>query len=392
MDQLVMNKNLQITKAKELCKKYDVPSDLIDIEATIDGDLSYPENKEKIIEKIKDINPNFYTEEIDMGKVEAERQEAILREEQEIEKRIKNMDTEQTKKLNDFYKSIDNAIEKMKLGLSHLLFVKGRAGLGKSYQIRRALVKHDFNIVVVKKISESYLYRVMYENNTENTILWIKDVMRLFRGQEALEILKGATETEQEERIVTNYTYSKVNKDLPRSFIWKGKIIFDFNTTIGMKYIDDFHALVSRGDYIELTLSFDEVCAIMREIAKTEEEKLVTEFLINNYKEIGQFNLRTQQKAFREYEYAKIKNYEWKEHLLYEFSKNKSPIQSFLYQFLGNKPMRVAELKKALIRNGFIGSIRSADRKIQEWLLLGELYKVSDGDYNYFVSLNEKVI
>ncbi|MHA1873271.1 MAG: hypothetical protein ACTSVB_04070 [Candidatus Heimdallarchaeaceae archaeon] len=389
----MMPKALQIQKAKQLCKKYNVDYDLIDIESLIDSSLTYPENKQKILEKIKDLNPNFYIEEVNIDKLEMEKQEAIIREEQEIERRIKSISTKQSKKLNEFYKAIDTAIEKMKLGLCHLLFVKGSAGIGKSYQIRRALVKNDFDIMVVKKISESYLYRVMYENNSENTVLWIKDVMRLFRGQEALEILKGATETEPEERIVTNYTYSKANKNLPKSFIWKGKIIFDFNTTIGMKYIEDFHALVSRGDYIELTFSFDDMCNIMREIAKTKEEKMVTEFLIKNYNQIRtQFNLRTQQKAFKEYQYAKLKGIDWKKHLLYELSKNKSPIQSFLYQFMGDKPIRVSELKKELIRNNFVGSLRTADRRIQEWLLLGELYKVSDGDYNYFVSLKPKVI
>lgn len=290
--------------------------------------------------------------------------------------------------IEEYYKPINEGIEKLNMGLNNLLFVKGRGGTGKSHAIKEALKKNKVKyFLVAGRVSEARLYRIFYEHINET--IWFRDVWRLFRGLESIEMIKCACESDAEDRIISNQTYSTQTADLPVSFTFKGNIIFDFNQIIDMKYSDDFNALMSRGELVELVFSKEEMAEIMIQIAKTKIEAEITEYLIKNYNYIGYgfFNLRTQQMAFREYKYAKRKSIEWKEHLKYCLDRNMTNIKTFLYQFMGTNDMRAKDLKKLLLSSGTVGSLRSADRKIENWVEIGELFKVSLEDRNPILSL-----
>jgi len=289
--------------------------------------------------------------------------------------------------INQHYRPIERAIEKMKLGCSHLCFIQGRPGTGKSYQIRRCLKAFDMpHIEISGDVSEAYLYRVLYEHNGKN--IWFKDVVKLLKGLRSIELLKGACET-QEKRLINKLNYSDAQKDLPDHFYFKGNLIFDFNSLAGLAFREDFEALVSRGDYIEIVLSFSEICEIMRAICENDRELEVTDFLIShfNYCGFNGLNLRTQRLSLKTVEYARQKGVDWRQEVKEELRNQRSNVQKVLYPILGDGPARTMDVKKYLIRSGIISTLRTAERRIHDWLELSDIYRVSGEERNFLVSL-----
>ena len=361
--------------------------DKFDIEGNYDALLNFSENKREIYDKIIQQFPKKKEEKpIDYPKQQLQEMEITI---QELEIEKMNKFSEPNKEIEEYYKPIEEVIEQMKMGLCHLAFIRGRAGTGKSENIGRYLGKY-FNpedIIQITDVSEAFLYELFYKNN--NKIFWLKDIDKLLTETRSLLVLKTACETKSE-RLITNYNYSH-QKNLPKAFIFTGKLIFDYNEITNITNRESFEALISRGEFVNLNFSFEEMCDIMKKICDTNDIKLqVTNWLIENYKFVGfnQFNLRTQYRAFKWYEYAKIKNYDWKEYIKNKLQHNKTQTQQTLYTFIGNKTIKTTELKKILIRAGVVNTLRTAERRIQEYIELGELYKVSDNIRDFYVSLN----
>jgi hypothetical protein len=292
-----------------------------------------------------------------------------------------------TQTINSHYRAIERVIEKMTLGLSHLLFVRGPPGLGKSFQIERSLKEQGLKYFEVSgDTSDAYLYRILYENN--GRVVWFKDVVRLLKSLRSLDLLKSACESKPE-RLITNLNYSDKQTDLPKRFVFKGKLIFDFNSLVGLRFREDFEALASRGDFVDVVFSHGQVCEIMRGICQTEWQREVTDHVIANYVFVGSnsLNLRTQHKAFQCYQYAAAKSLDWRQEVNAELRNQCSKVRKLLYPILGDGPCRAIEVKRYLVRSGLVSTMRTADRRIADWLELGDLYRVSTEERNFLISL-----
>lgn len=285
------------------------------------------------------------------------------------------------------YRPIVRAIEKMKFGYSHLCFVRGRPGIGKSFQIEEGLKAQGMHYAEVSgNVSEAYLYRILYEHNRKT--IWFKDVVRLLRGLRSIDLLKSACETGRK-RIIQNLNYCDKQQDLPKQFEFKGNLIFDFNSLTGLKFKEDFEALTTRGDFIDLVFGHQDICSIMRAICKTDVDREVTEYLINHWDgaRAGLLNLRVQRQAVLTYQYAQRKGLDWREEVRQELRNQLSPVQRLLYPILGNGPQRTSEIKKHMVQCGIVSTMRTADRRIADWLELGDIYQVSSEERDFFVSL-----
>jgi hypothetical protein len=286
-----------------------------------------------------------------------------------------------------YYRPIARAIEKMKMGYSHLCFVRGRPGIGKSFQIEECLKAQGMRYVEVSgNVSEAYLYRVLFEHNRKT--IWFKDVVRLLRGLRSIDLLKSACETGRK-RIIQNLNYCDKQQDLPKQFEFKGDLIFDFNSLTGLKFKEDFEALTTRGDFIDLVFSRQDICDIMRAICETDIDREVTDFLIAHWDgaRAGLLNLRVQRQAVLTYQYAKRKGLDWREEVRQELRNQLSPVQRLLYPILGNGPQRTSEVKKHMVQIGVVSTMRTADRRVADWLELGDIYQVSTEERDFFVSL-----
>jgi len=364
--------------------------DKFDVKAEYDSAISYDENKSAMRDKlkllIKDVKSQAQQAVADQERLE---QESIKEAEKEVEEYNRNLVYDDKKEIDQFYQPIINGINKLCQGYSNLLFIKGRGGIGKSYQIRKSLVQNKADFVeVAGEVTEAYLYRLIYENNGK--IIWFKDVVKLLSGLGSINLLKSATETE-DKKILTKNNYSKQQDDLPNTFVCKCKFIFDYNNIFGSQLKEDFEALATRGDYKEVPFCDEDVKQIMRLVAKDEKEKEITEFIINQFEanNVVKLNLRTQWKAKRTKEYCESNNHDWKKVLSDELN-NVSKTRAMLYTLIGTKAVKTTELKKLIMKQELVSSLRTAHRKINEWLYTDELYKWSSVERDFYVCINQK--
>ena len=257
---------------------------------------------------------------------------------------------------NKYYGKCINSIKKVIQGYNKILFIQGRAGCGKSYSIRKILKSENANFKeLTGDITEAYLYRLLFENNGK--IIWCKDLVKLFKNQATLNILKGACESEKN-CLLTKNNYSKFQDDLPDSFNCTCKFIFDFNTINSPNLRVDMDALISRGEFLHLQISNNEIIEIMRNIAKSEIDTMVTEFLIKELNKIPyvDINLRTQYNAIKTYHFSIKNNLDWKNELKFKL-KQTSSIVTDIYSIIGKSTITTVELKKNIIKRGIVNSL-----------------------------------
>ena len=292
-----------------------------------------------------------------------------------------------TESVEALYYPIQRAIEKLALGFSDLCFIRGMPGIGKSFRIRQTLdnLKLEF-FEVSGEITEAYLYRVLYQNR--NKTIWFKDVVRLLKSPRSIDLLKSACETEKI-RTINSYSYGTHNTDLPKQFQFKGKLIFDFNSLTGLRFKEDFEALTTRGDFIDLVFSPQQIASILQSLCVSKEEQEITKFLLINQRTqvMPPLNIRTQRRAFKTAEYAKTTGKDWRDEILIDLDSQETSTRRMLRPLIGDTPIRSSDLKRLLVRNNLISTIRSADRRIKDWIELGEIFRTSDGERNFLVSL-----
>jgi len=369
--------------------------DKVDIGSAWDSKLTLKENIEDFKAK------HFKMGELDseIAKTNEEQVQEHYKEELQILKNQKDKDIEQDKRsVLEYYKEIYDTIQRfgLKSNKINLMMVKGRGGIGKSWHIRKALVKHNIEYKELQTVTEAVLPEMLFKHN--NKVLWFKDVIKIFNNPNAIDIIKSATETDlikdsdgREGRLICINKYSNELRKagVPNEFMFYGSIIFDFNNLSHANYIDDFNAMKSRGYNITLVFDVKKVSRLMKLICNNKIEREVTEFLIRNYKHHVSFNLRTQQKAFNTYYCSKELKRDWKKELKYELDKSRSEIQEYLYEFIGDTLVKKADLIR-WVRQGrkYAQTNRTARRRVEDWIEDGEIYQAQDSRYNPHISLS----
>ena len=281
------------------------------------------------------------------------------------------------KTVNPYYKELEDNIKKIVQGYSKLLIIQGRGGTGKSHNIKKILENEK---AVYERISgditPAYLYKFLYDHN--NKIIWFNDIGKLLREIRSVELLKAATETE-EPRVLHSHNYNRANEELPSNFTFLGKLIFDINSLKGIKNMEDFRALVTRGEYILLNPSIKEIKKIMLNIATTSKDKETTIFLISHLpkERYNDINFRTQKKALNNREWAEKNDHDWKKVILQQLKNTGSEEERMLRDII-IKPITKRELIKTLLSTGYINSVRTGERRVKDWVYLGWLYDNGD--------------
>lgn len=383
----------KLEKLKEWGRKL-IPSDFdrFDWGAEVDLTLTVQENQHIIKEKLvalglyKDQKAIEGYQKAQEAKMIYERNLEALQEVKAYNEGLKAMPSD--KRLEEFYRPLIRAVQKLKAGYSRALYIKSSGGLGKTWWVTNLLLQEprkDF-VEIKGDCTPAYLYRLAYENSEK--ILYFDDTNKILKFADGLNLLKALTEL-ADTRKVMKFSYSKQQDDLPSEFIFKGSVIFNFN------YIEpsvkaDFEALISRGDYLELAFSPEDVKQIMRLIAKEEWQQEVTEWVIDNYNFSGKnpLNLRTQAKAFQTYQYAIVNGLDWRTEIEAELAANMSRIRGTLYSLIGKQCVKVSALVKLLVMSGEVGAIRTAYTRINEYLLIEELWKVSSEGKDFYVCIN----
>lgn len=148
------------------------------------------------------------------------------------------------------------------------VIVSGPAGLGKSFTVEKALEAWDPNgdnhTIAKGYVRPTGLYKLLFQHRDENKVIVFDDCDSLFSDDVSLNLLKAVCDT-TEQRVVsylaeTNLVDEESAERIPRSFVFKGTVIFitnlDMDTLIdrGHKLAPHLQALVSRSHYIDLAM------------------------------------------------------------------------------------------------------------------------------------------
>jgi hypothetical protein len=158
------------------------------------------------------------------------------------------------------------------------MIVYGPPGIGKTYDIERALKKahkenHLYYHIIKGTCSAPGLYQALYHAR-EGGVIVLDDCDSIFNDEQAFNILKSALDSTNtrtiswrkqatwiyDARQQQDYVINTDNK-VPNEFEFEGGVIFITNINMADKALEDrkssphFQALISRSIYLDLTLS-----------------------------------------------------------------------------------------------------------------------------------------
>lgn len=212
------------------------------------------------------------------------------------------------------YFEMINYIRMVAQGFSRCAIINSSGGLGKSYNSIAILNKENPNYAYTDSYSSAAsFYTWLYKNR--NKIIVLDDVSGLFSDKRAQAYLKAATWEVNGKRIIHNMTQRPLEDEdgriVPNTFEFEGALIILTNDI--NKKNEHIKAIITRSNYAEIVISYDEKLDILRQISKKPYKKLtdterdeIFNFLKDNCSQaVSDLNLRTLIHFYQFYEYSK---------------------------------------------------------------------------------------
>jgi hypothetical protein len=170
--------------------------------------------------------------------------------------------------INARFGFVENVVQMVASGVQASAVITGEGGLGKSFTVLKTLksvgvrpiidlpigttVKPADSFIQIKGFSTAKgLYRSLYENN--GSVIIFDDCDSILKDPVAINILKGALDS-YDQRIISWNAEMRESDDLPKSFVFTGKVIFISN--LPQSKIDQ--AIRSRSILVDLTMTTDQ--------------------------------------------------------------------------------------------------------------------------------------
>jgi hypothetical protein len=178
--------------------------------------------------------------------------------------------------INKRFEFLQKTVKMVAKGVQASAVISGQGGLGKSYTVRKTLEEMGLSdasdlgdleagavlnrvktFTVVKGYSTAKgLYRTLYEN--KDSVIVFDDCDSVLKDPVALNLLKGALDS-YDVRVIS-WNADMRDEDLPRSFIFNGRVVFISN--MAQNKIDQ--AIRSRSAVIDVSMTLDEMVDRMR--------------------------------------------------------------------------------------------------------------------------------
>jgi len=376
-----MNTALQKTIIDKKLKGMGIEPDTVDTEGLIDSSLTLNENIENITNQL-DAQPIQFTNALHKAQIEEGRK--WFKEQIEEANRLALEKAKQTKTDVCICPISKKYIQMVAKGISLSCVLISEGGIGKSFLITDTLNRAKVDYVFYNgHITMKALYIWLWENRDKEVIVF-DDVSQLLDHKGIVEMMKAALwDNNGKARILSYTSTSPLPSDVPNSFEIKARFVFAFNDVRRNKNIE---ALMTRMLYKEVFLTRQRKLEILYQIAqkphkekhkKIPKEKRIelTEFIEKNTDNLSTLNFRIQSHIFDIY--LADKN-NWEEYAKDAIRNEQNETRQILRKVMNDQPVRRMELVKGLVKyyKGKI-SIRTIQRKINEWLELGEIF--SDG-------------
>ena len=271
---------------KALLIKQGIEPDLVDIKALWDNTLTYYENKNNIINDVK---------EIDKDQEKHLRQEAekqyIQRVNEEEEKEIEKIkDSETTDILNRIYWELHKKIEVFLKGDRKLMIVIGDQGIGKTFQVLRQANKRSDRVKINRGVSTPAGLNDWLGEFSDDHLLILDDVEGWVEDLKAVSILKAGSE--KPFTVVWNTKDKRVQHTT-----WKNNskwiIIMNYKPSRPI-----WKPIFSRAYICHIKLGYKDKLKLLYEIAKIRKLPIeIVNFIKDNSNPSTEFDIRTLEKA-----------------------------------------------------------------------------------------------
>jgi len=281
-------------KEKEVLRKWalkffennQIGFDIFDFNSEIDLKLSLAENKTLLRQKIGSFL-NMYN-----GKLKRKEAEIIPKEQYEIYTTELKKKSEAQARL-EFNNSLSRIAEnKNTLLLEQKFFLLnqyvkmlcngnatgliciGNTGLGKSFNILKALKESEKNFVYCSGFTTPLeLYNFLFEN--KDSIIYFDDTKNILKNEVSLELLKSALFSPTETRII-RYSTSSSKLKYPHQFIFNGRIILAINN-LRQEQSEDLKAVLDRVLFYNVEFNYEEKLSILADLIKSPYKELSEE-------------------------------------------------------------------------------------------------------------------
>ena len=174
--------------------------------------------------------------------------------------------------INDRFEYLQQLVRMVIKGNAVSMIVTGSGGLGKSFTVKREIIRRQLDpmkdYIIIKGYSTPRgLYRTLFENNGK--LIIFDDCDEVLVDNTAKNLLKGALDS-YDERVIHWITKTS-DESLPDSFDFTGRVIFISNKS--QDNVDQ--AILSRSMCIDLTMSRADMLKRMRFIIDNSKESLV---------------------------------------------------------------------------------------------------------------------
>lgn len=274
-------------------------------------------------------------------------------------------------KLEMYYNSLKNTIKLITNSpLFNLAIIQGINGIGKTYQIKKKLEDMNEEYVVKEgRITTLQLYNFVWANKDLTIIL--DDVPRILDNPIRRGLVMSMCDTDNKK---VSYTTSR-DIEAEEEFEFGGSLIVVLNDLENLGA--DKEALLTRGYYLNLDFTYEEIMEIIFELSKKDlrlgmnkKERLeVARWLRDNTSKLTKnLNIRTFQKAL---DTSKILK-DWKKYVKEEVLKENEML-SLCYDIVKGNRGRKKQVEKFKEETGM--SRRTFYRKIKELKEIGVVTK-----------------
>jgi len=328
---LKVSKGCVISNAKQMAKSRGVDTQKFDFESLIDSSLSHKENLDLIEEELKKATQGIEDSDIpSKDEIRAIQQDIDERYREKVEE-LKRKEHEQfienqnkSEEVQTYYNHFNQYARAVARGQHHAMMVNAPPGIGKTYQLTNVVLPEEVGTQGFD-LQSGYcppfqFYKKLWEvQQSEAEVLVLDDIEGLINSKKALAILKQATWSANDSRMVEwNSSPSKLQnedgQDIPPKFEFDGKLIMVFNE------VDDsdpiVNSLMDRCFYYELDFTYEQRVKLLKAVAeqglglniKQEKREQVAQWLHEiSAPETQDFNLRTLEEALRIYKFQQSK-------------------------------------------------------------------------------------
>lgn len=315
-----------LKKFKGICKKYNVPPDVIDF-YSMDWGLTYPELKAevmKVIEGLSTETVRVSAEKITKEDIEEKEAESdanyVAKVHEEEKKAIEKLKFKQPN-VDKYFKTMREYIGMVAGGYTTNLILEGEGGYSKSFETYKILLDMSYRIdrdftILSGFSSPLEFYHLLYKYKDFKVVV-LDDIDGILNSEKGISILKSALWSVSSQRVVEYYSTTERLK-VPSKFPINANFIIILNK-IENERDRGVQALLSRAIHYKVDFSYLDLMGLFRGIAVdtpykdlTKEERLeVVDYIseITNEATVN-LNIRSLLKAYDIYRYAK--NNGWK--------------------------------------------------------------------------------